>query len=754
MTKLLQLLRENWLPMVGGLSLVLLAALGIVRADLTDGMSVLLWIVPISFLMGSLLALSVFSRRTAILFSLVYAGFFIFIIVGATHVSEINTWNERIVHLINLQADWVSKLFNGGTSREPIIFIMHTSAVFWIMGHSAAWWTLRSEKIWRVVIPSGIVLLSVVYYYFGPRPLWLWLAMYVIASFLFIAFNWLNQQQKQWRQNHVYFERRVGLNVAGAGLALALATLTIAWQVPTLEANSTVTTALDSTTPAWQQFQNTWTRLFSSLRTHSAPTNDTFADSLTLGGARNVGESLVMDVFVEEKLPYAYWHAISYETYQDGLWQSPDGNQVEHIPDDGFLDMPSFDSRKVITQTVRNYLPSAGQIYGMPDIIGSDRQMFLTSRPLPGQPDQINMVRSKYVLQQGEVYNSASQFSTASEFELRNARENYPEWTENYVALPDSVTQRTRDLAEEITAQHDNPYDQAIAIQNYLRENITYNDQIPTPPDNIDPVDYVLFEFSEGYCNYYSSAMVVMLRHLGIPSRPASGFAAGEFIEDANLYRVRLQDAHTWVEAYFPEYGWIQFEPTSSIAVPIRPEGGLAGSNIPEPPPIPLDQGEGPNFGEDELFPGGDSSGAFPELEPTTFNISQYLSLPVFLSVLLILVVGLTYIYTSINNFRAESDLNQSYARLGVWGDRLGASISPAQTPTERAKVMIDVLPSGQKPIDTVTEQFIVSRYSQQQQTDPNFDLKSEWKELRPMLNKKWVNQRIQAVRRWRNRLF
>lgn len=746
-------LRENSLSLLGALFLVFLATIGILQADLTDGMDVLAWIVPISFAFGTLLALSVFTRRTSILFSLVYGAFFSFFIIGIYHTPEIDGWRERIVYLINLQADWIGKLFNGGTSREPLIFIMHTSAVFWILGHAAAWWTAREPRIWRVIIPPGLVLLSVVYYYFGPRPLWLWLATYVIASFLYIAFTHLKDRQSEWNINRVFYERTIGLNIFAAGFALAFATMVVAWQVPTLEASSSVTTALDNTTPMWQRFQNTWTRLFSSLRTYSAPTSDTFSDNLTLGGARNVGESLVMDIFVEEELPYAYWHAISYETYEDGLWNAPAGTASERIPDDGTFEVPNYRGRNVITQTVRNYLPSAGQIYGMPDIIGSDRQMFVTSATRPDGVEQISMVQSKYVLQQGEVYNSASRMSVATQNQLREASLNYPEWADSYVALPDTVTERTRDLAEELAASEDNPYDTAIAIQNYLREHITYNDQIDAPPDGVDPVDYVLFDDPEGYCNYYSSAMVVMLRHLGIPSRPASGFAAGEFIEDAGLYRVRMADAHTWVEAYFPNYGWIQFEPTASIAVPARPVGDESENNLNDRPPAVGD--DNPLLLEEELFPGGPGfDEPFPEPESATVDLSEYLTIPIFASVGLILLAGVASGYTTLHNRKVESDLRESYHQLGQWGDRLGGDITPAQTPTERATALTSVLPTGEKPIKKLTDQFAVSRYSREQEADPDFKPQEEWKTLRPMLNKTWVSYKLKQFRQWRSRFF
>jgi transglutaminase-like putative cysteine protease len=77
-------------------------------------------------------------------------------------------------------------------------------------------------------------------------------------------------------------------------------------------------------------------------------------------------------------------------------------------------------------------------------------------------------------------------------------------------------------------------------------------------------VDYVLFVTQQGFCDYYASALAVMARTLGIPSRIATGYAQGQFDADLNAYEVRQNNAHTWPEIYFPRYGWIQFEPTAS----------------------------------------------------------------------------------------------------------------------------------------------------------------------------------------------
>ena len=96
----------------------------------------------------------------------------------------------------------------------------------------------------------------------------------------------------------------------------------------------------------------------------------------------------------------------------------------------------------------------------------------------------------------------------------------------------------------------------------YLRENIEYSDTVPNPPRNKDRLEWILFEHKKGYCVYYASSEVLMLRSLGIPARMAVGFAQGD-AEDGT-YTVRRLNAHAWPEVYFPGIGWVEFEPTAS----------------------------------------------------------------------------------------------------------------------------------------------------------------------------------------------
>ncbi|MFD2385787.1 transglutaminase-like domain-containing protein [Enterococcus rivorum] len=145
---------------------------------------------------------------------------------------------------------------------------------------------------------------------------------------------------------------------------------------------------------------------------------------------------------------------------------------------------------------------------------------------------------------------------------------------------------RINELATKLTKQEKNQYDKVKAIETYLRTTGGYRySKIDTPytPEDKDYVDYFLFESKIGYCDNYSSAMVILLRTLDIPSRWVKGFAPGERSYDSaaatNKYTIRNSDAHSWPEVYFEGYGWIPFEPTPSFTNPI-PSGKETNKEI------------------------------------------------------------------------------------------------------------------------------------------------------------------------------
>lgn len=147
-----------------------------------------------------------------------------------------------------------------------------------------------------------------------------------------------------------------------------------------------------------------------------------------------------------------------------------------------------------------------------------------------------------------------------------------------YTQLPESVPDRVHELAEEITEDYSNMHDQALAVEKYFQENdyVYQTDDVAIPEEDEDYVDQFLFDTQAGYCDNYSSSMVVLLRSLGIPTRWAKGFTSGTMVESdvssdnndetSDLYEITNANAHSWVEVYFPDVGWVPFEPTKGFS--------------------------------------------------------------------------------------------------------------------------------------------------------------------------------------------
>ncbi len=136
---------------------------------------------------------------------------------------------------------------------------------------------------------------------------------------------------------------------------------------------------------------------------------------------------------------------------------------------------------------------------------------------------------------------------------------------ETYTELPDFITQRTYDLADEITKNSSDDYQKLCAIESYLN-GYTYTTKPGEVPEGSDPVDYFLFESGEGYCTYFASAMTVLARCEDIPVRYVQGFMVNRSkMNSMKDHPVAGTDAHAWAEAYIEGMGWIPFEPTASF---------------------------------------------------------------------------------------------------------------------------------------------------------------------------------------------
>ncbi len=196
---------------------------------------------------------------------------------------------------------------------------------------------------------------------------------------------------------------------------------------------------------------------------------------------------------------------------------------------------------------------------------------------------------STQILPSSQEVTTVGTVSTATPSQLESAGQNYPSWV-----LPDATLPELADFLDESQLAADalamsggatNPYLAAINIQNSLRQDEIYTLDPPTPPSGVWPIIYFLDQSHRGYCQYFASAMGAMLRALGIPTRLVNGFGPGQEGQLKNgQWLITQADAHTWVQVYFPHYGWVNFEPTPDGFY--QPTGAAARvAPLPAPPP-------------------------------------------------------------------------------------------------------------------------------------------------------------------------
>ncbi len=135
-----------------------------------------------------------------------------------------------------------------------------------------------------------------------------------------------------------------------------------------------------------------------------------------------------------------------------------------------------------------------------------------------------------------------------------------------YLDLPSDLPFRVRELALEVTGEKKGYYNRIKALETYLRRNYNYSRDVPFVEDGVDFVDHFLFDRGEGYCTYFATALAVMGRAAGVPTRYVSGFSVPDENSGDGVYEVAGTNAHAWVEAYIPGLGWLPFEATPGFS--------------------------------------------------------------------------------------------------------------------------------------------------------------------------------------------
>jgi transglutaminase-like putative cysteine protease len=623
---------------------------------------------------------------------------------------------------------------------DPIFMIVILTIVFWIMSAAAGFNLVRHQNYLVAVIPSAIGILVIQGYDNSVEE-----RMWVMAVYAFLALLLLGRlhyldSARSWRRRRIVLSQENNTDLTSILAIAAAVIIFLSWSPPASASgvDSAVKTWKEVTKP-WREFTKRMENAVASIDRPSRSTSrEFFGSELALGRGFPLSNTIMFQVEaptvpIDQRPPRYYWRGRAYDHFADGQWYTTGTTLEDYVPGESVSVILSPSALPPVRFSFRTGTAFLALVYAPSQTTWFSKLGSIRNAPAGINNQEIISWYANPALRAGESYQVDVVLNNPDIGQLREAGANYPKWVEEkYLQLPSRFSPKISELAEEITAEYDNPYDKTVAVTNYLRRNIEYAETIPDPPRNKDPLEWVIFEYKKAYCVYYASAEVLMLRSLGIPARLAVGFTQGERDSVNNEYTVRRNNAHAWPEVYFPGIGWVEFEPTGSQPALNRPlppnDGENNGTDVDQPP----------GFGNDGLAQLLEEEDvAVPQQlgAPQPVNPARYLILLFILFTALTIFIIRRYsmstripaiLRTSLerNGFTTPewilnwerwvniSSVERSFHSINFALIVLGRPMMPDATPIERAKKLRQFLPRVQNEINALLDEHQTSLYT------------------------------------------
>lgn len=295
--------------------------------------------------------------------------------------------------------------------------------------------------------------------------------------------------------------------------------------------------------------------------TSGVSTYSGFSDNVRLGqiGRIQQSDAVVMRVRLERQgieRSAIRWRGVALDTFDNQSWSKSNSSQEARAK--GERDMIQVDYAtgrdSLALQTFYLEPLDSPVIFGMPRPVGVQGNFPVIYR------DKFRSLSFQRPFERTS-YRMISDIAVPTPSELRADLASYTDDEFSYLELPADIDPRIAELTGRIVQNRSNRYDAATAVESYLQNNFGYT--LEQKAGGSQPLSDFLFNIKEGHCEYFSTALAVMLRTQGIATRVVNGFQRGEYNETADVYVVRQKNAHSWVEVYFPgEKAWVPFDGT------------------------------------------------------------------------------------------------------------------------------------------------------------------------------------------------
>jgi transglutaminase-like putative cysteine protease len=726
--------------------LLLTASQGLYATHWAPGLGTAIILTLIGVVLGLVLGFSQFKRETVFWFSFGYSIPIVILVLGWILYGGIS-WMERVADLSDRLAYALGLFFTSRPVQDTALFVVFMALVFWIIGLMAGFALTRFGNFIGAVVPAGVVLVIIQLYGAGKGGSEALLAVYLFLCLLELGRLTYVQRRLFWKEQRVFLlaESRTDLNLTLVVVACAIVMLV--WLAPTsAKSFSNIKTAWENLSRPLRDVQKNLGHAVAGIQGGgSVQPVEFYGDALPLGRQATTGET----VYFRIQTPLAksteryYWRVRSYNIFVNDQWYTENASNTYFVPDMAPISLADPEGLTGEFAFTSMLADLAVLVTPARPVWVSHPSELVYLQVSQGKMDPIQFRSDPPVLADEQYFVHANVYKPTI-VQLRNAGDTYPEWvTGHYLQVPDTLSPEIVALAQRITKRAMTPYEMAAAITQYLRSDITYSTSVENPPAGQDPLDWFLFDSKKGFCNYYATAEVILLRSVGIPTRMVVGFAQGEF-DSPNHYVVRQRDFHAWPEVYFPGVGWVEFEPTANQEPLVRPLGEIlpsAGQVGTETPVGPAGQNVP---GLTKPTPAGETGTGFWSEKPVNWLLRLILICAIIVTILRIYPFG-----TFDNIFEADqravrrslpvllkhffesraltppgwlvhwaylaalNPIERSFVTVYRSLHWLGEKPAPAQTPAEAATALAEQLPGVSKEIYSLLHEYQRQLYSQ-----------------------------------------
>jgi transglutaminase-like putative cysteine protease len=736
---------EGWLAFVLLGIAVYSVVFSIIFANWVDFSYILLFSTAVGMLLGLCVAKIKWFPQAILHLAAVLLGYWLSIWLVSALAYHIS-W---LYLLANLRTVLGGGFTSTVSSNSEMVFLFYLTFLSYFLAYFGVWLVYRAHLPWLVaLIYCAIMLVNL--NYIKQDLSYLVIIMLAALSLLIVRMHLVNQLT-QWTSEGLYIDRSWLRNITRRFVRIgALFTLLIVLLSLILPMVPQPT----SGTTFWNNLDNLWANITHSqfslsspgtlLQPYQAPTNF-FGDQLSITGNVNLPTGQVLSYTVSPSSKPQYLEGLTYDNFDGHTWTST-SNTSSPFDANASFPIEGTSSRQQITTNVTMIKPPGGTKYYI--FAPAQPVSFNVPTTLYGNGD-ITAWTQQSPLTPGEKYQAISLISDATVSELKAVR--FSQYNPPLLTnLSQSYVQTPADLAKNPIIQSTlhqwiqgstDVYSKVKALESHLSDKTQFTYAVQNPPvsSNVDAVAWLL-QTHQGYCTYYATAMVVMARMMGIPARIVNGFTQGTL--QGNTWVVNGTDAHSWVQVYFPGYGWINFDPTPGFSVPGAPAAQQSTPPVKSTPPTRPTPVATPRHQTPKLQPTpkpnsiGNSTNIPSRDAIMRQNLFLTLSLVILFGSLALFGLALLKRYKD-SHPEVSITASMVYRRVCRLGVIMGTPPQRWQTPFEYYRMLGRRYPRAATPMRHITELFVRERWAPpRRMPDPieGQTLEKLWHQLRNAL--------------------